>query len=182
MNKDRFYDSIRKSVFRGKLTQVQVDNINVLLAEWESRGLSDLRWLAYILATVYHETGHTMQPVEEGGKGKGKKYGVPDPITKKIYYGRGYSQITWKDNYEKFSKILGIDLVNFPERALETKVATDVIFEGMIRGLFTGKKLSDYFKSNGKADWVGARRIINGTDRAELISAYALAFYSALSL
>lgn len=49
----------------------------------------------------------------------------------------------------------------------------------MDRGLFTGKKLADYFTSKS-SDWVNARRIINGTDRADVIAGYAKDFYNAL--
>ncbi len=65
-----------------------------------------LSYLAYTLATVYHETAYQMQPVEEYGKGAGHEYGIPDPITGKAYYGRGDVQVTWKYNYERLSKLL----------------------------------------------------------------------------
>jgi putative chitinase len=173
-----FFDKIRKSLFK-KLTQSQVDGLTAILDEWEGRKLDDLRWLAYILATTYHESGHTMQPVAEYGKGKGRKYGIPDAITGHIYYGRGFSQITWKSNYEKFSKLLKVDIVNNPDLAMDTRISTDILFEGMLHGLFTGKKLADYFNDKG-ADWTNARRIINGKDCAELIAGYAQKFYEAL--
>ena len=62
-----------------------------------------------------------------------------------------------------------------PDKAL----AAQVMFAGMSQGWFTGKKLSDYFK-DGKADWKNARRIINGTDKADTIAGYGKAFYRAL--
>ena len=54
---------------------------------------ADLRWLAYILATDYHETAYTMQPIEEYGKGAGYDYGEPDPVTGEIYFGTGLVQL-----------------------------------------------------------------------------------------
>jgi putative chitinase len=180
INRQTIFNKIRVSLFNGKLSQLQVDGIETILNEWESRGLIDLRWLAYMLATAYHETGHTFQPIEEYGKGKGRKYGIPDPITGHVYYGRGFVQITWKYNYETFSERLHTDLVNNPDRALDCKISTDILFEGMISGLFTGRKLYDYFNSI-EEDWINARRIINGKDRAELISNYAKAFFKSLS-
>jgi len=179
INRAAFYSKVRQSVFNGKLVQSVVDGFETIFNELENRGISDNRWTAYILGTTYHESGHTMQPVAEFGKGKGRKYGVADPETGKVYYGRGFSQITWKTNYEKFSKLLGVDLVNNPDLALDCKIATDILFEGMTRGIFTGKKLSDYF-SDVKEDWINARRIINGTDCAELIADYSKNFYVAL--
>lgn len=181
MNIDRFkfYQSVRHSIFGGKLTQKQVDGLNTILSEWERQGLADLRWLAYMLATTYHETAATMQPIEEYGKGKGRKYGKPDPETGLVYYGRGYVQLTWKANYETMGALLDKPLVEAPELALKPDIATEILFEGMMKGLFTGKKLSDYF-SGKKEDWVNARRIINGIDKADLIAGYGKKFSNAL--
>ncbi len=36
-----------------------------------------------------------MQPIEEYGRGKGRKYGAPAGPYGKIYFGRGYVQLTW---------------------------------------------------------------------------------------
>ena len=69
--------------------------------------------------------------------------------------------------------------MNHPELALNPTYAAQIMIAGMREGWFTGKKLSDYIK-NGKVDYVGARRIINGTDKAQLIAGYAKQFESAL--
>ena len=82
-------------------------------------------------------------------------------------------QITGETNYERFG------IASNPEMALETGTAIRIIFEGMIKGIFTGKKLSDYNKSIGY-DFVNARRIINGVDRANDIAKYANYFLSIL--
>lgn len=179
INHYEFYNSIRTILFDGKLEQGQVNGVNAIMTEWQKRGLSDLRWLAYMLATVYWECDKTMQPIEEYGKGKSRKYGNIDPISHKVYFGRGFVQLTWKANYEKFSEITGIDLVNYPERALELNVATQILFEGMIKGLFTGVGLPKYFNED-KEDWKNARKIINGLDRAELIAGIAMKFHQAI--
>jgi hypothetical protein len=60
------------------------------------------------------------------------------------------------------------------------RYAIPIMFIGMKDGLFTGKKFADYF-SPAKEDWVNARRIINGTDKAKLIAGHARKFYSAIS-
>ena len=133
-----------------------------------------------MLANTHHETDRTMQPIEEYGKGKGREYGKPDPATKQTYYGRGFVQLTWKANYDTMGKKLGVDLVNHPELALRLNVATQILFVGMMEGRFTGAKLSSYFNPT-KEDWVNARRIINGVDKANLISTYGKAYYAALS-
>lgn len=89
-------------------------------------------------------------------------------------------QLTWKENYDKFGKLLKADLLNNPDLALALTNATKIMFVGMTKGMFTGKKLADYFAGETE-DWVNARRIINGTDRAQLIAGYGKVFYGAIS-
>ena len=103
----------------------------------------DVRWLAYSLATTIHETASTMWPIEEYGKGKGQPYGVPDPDTGEAYYGRGFVQLTWKDNYQKMTPIVDplfpgepIDLVKKPAQALDPHVAAAIMYQGMAAGSF----------------------------------------------
>lgn len=172
---------MRSLLFEGKLKQTQVDGLNEILDEWEAaHAKKDDRFLAYMLATTYHETDKTMQPIEEYGKGKGKAYGKPDPVTGKTYYGRGYVQLTWKENYRKMGAEIKLDLVNNPDSALTNPAATKILFSGMLKGMFTGKKLADYFNGSTE-DWVNARRIINGKDKANLIASHARKFYMAIS-
>lgn len=177
----KFYDTIRVDPFGGHLSQFQVQGIEAILDEWEVRKLTDLRWLAYMLATTYWETAHTMQPIEEyPGSRNGRAYNNPDPETGKKYFGRGFVQLTHKGNYAKMSKYTGEDLVKYPDKALKMIPATIILFEGMIQGLFTGVKLATYFNDT-KSDWVNARKIINGTDKANLIAQIALQFYTAMT-
>lgn len=181
LNRRFFFDYVRQQLFGGRLTQNQVNGLLAILDEWETvHSRKDDRWLAYMLATTYHETDKTMQPIEEYGKGRGKKYGIPDPVTGKTYYGRGFVQLTWKSNYMNMSRVVKDDLVNKPELALKPEYSTKILFFGMMNGSFTGKKLTDYF-SPVKEDWINARRIINGKDKARLIADHALKFYAAIS-
>jgi putative chitinase len=181
INRKFFFDTVRLSLFDGKLKQSQVDGLTCFLNEWENNyAKCDDRWLAYILATIHHETDRTFRAIEEYGKGKGHKYGRPDSQTGKAYYGRGFVQLTWKGNYERMSSVVKRDLVRQPELTLEPTIATQICFHGMMQGSFTGKKLSDYFNPQ-KDDWVNARRIINGTDKANNIASYAKLFYRAIS-
>lgn len=179
IDRKKFFDGVRSGPFPGTLTPAQTGGMSAIMDEWDRRKLTDLRWLAYMLATTYHETARTMQPINEYGKGKGRKYGVPDSKTGQTYYGRGFVQLTWLDNYRRMGTITGTDLVNKPELALQLPIASAIMFEGMIRGTFTGKKLADYF-SGSKDDPVNARRIINGTDKAELIAGLHKQFLSDL--
>lgn len=180
MQRAKFYDSIRQSLFKGKLSPSQVEGVESILNEWDDRNLADLRWLGYILATTYHETAKTMQPVREYGRGKGYKYGKPDPETGQVYYGRGFCQLTWKYNYKRFEDLLGVPLVNNPDLALEPKTAAQILFIGMVKGIYTSKRLSDYFNDE-KDDPVNARRIVNGIDKAKLIAGYHNLFMEAIN-
>lgn len=187
INKKFFFDHVRITLFGGVLKQSQIDGLNSILDEWENKELNDIRHLAYMLATCHHETDRTIKPIVEYGKGKGRKYGQrlkmngkPYTDTKNIFYGRGFVQLTWYENYKKAGDILGIDFISFPEKTLDLNIATRIMFEGMMDGWFTGKKLSDYFNKS-KEDWLNARRIINGTDKASLISDYAHKYYAAIS-
>ncbi len=175
INRTDFFEKIRDSLFSGTLKQPQVDGFNHLLDEWEATENTDERQLAYILATVYHETGKTIQPVKEyGGEAylQSKKY-YP-------YYGRDLVQTTWKDNYEKVKQFSGIDVVTLPQLIGQMPLAAKVAITFMQKGWYTGKKLSDYFNEE-KEDYFNARRIINGTDRAGDIAEYAKEFHQALS-
>lgn len=179
MDRAAFFASVRRrtsGIFGTSLSQGQVNGCTALLDEAEKEG-TPLRFLAYILATAYHETACTMQPVREIGKGKGRPYGKP--VNGKVYYGRGYVQLTWIDNYKRAAKELAIDLVRYPDDALEPDIAAVILFKGMSEGWFTGKKLSDYINLD-KTDYFNARRIVNGTDRASKIAGYAKAFETAL--
>lgn len=179
MNRRSFYAEVRSSLFAGRLGQGQVDGMDALLDEFEQRAGFDRRWFAYILATTFHETARTMQPIEEFGRGRGRPYGEADADTGKSYFGRGFVQLTHKTNYDKLGRKLGKDLVANPELALQPEIATAIIFEGMVAGDFTGKKLGSYFTAS-TSDWYEARRIVNILDRAALIADYGRKFYAAV--
>ena len=154
------------------LNEKQKKGFDFIVAKWKESKLTDVRWLAYMLATAWHETAHTLEPVTEYGsrdyftKYDGRKdLGNVHPGDGYKYRGRGYVQITGRNNYRKY----GIEEI--PEKALEPGYAAEIMVDGMTKGKFTGKKLGDYF-SNKYDDPVNARRIINGTDRAERIAGY----------
>jgi hypothetical protein len=164
-DKKVFWDTLRGSVIQFP-TSRQVIGTEVLLARWEQQPLSDdLRWLAYMLATTYHETAGTMEPIEEYGKGADQPYGLTDPETSQTYYGRGYVQLTWRDNYARVDEKCGYgdddSLEWHAKRALEPEIAVEVLFRGMDEGWFRGDKLSDHFNDDDD-DPYNAREIING--------------------
>lgn len=122
---------------------------------------------AYVLATAYHESAHTMKPIAEMGSQfylRSRRYWP--------YIGRGYVQLTWDYNYKKASTKLGVDFMVHPELLMQAQYAVPILVEGMKDGWFTGKKLSDYIDLQ-HSDFLDARREINSMDKASLIAGYA---------
>ncbi len=164
-----FFAEIHHHPFGGPLTPAQVDGITRILDEWERRKLTLLAWLAYMLATVFHETWREMQPIREKGS---DSYLRAKPYWPWI--GEGLVQVTWADNARKFGAQKPGDCLTWP-------VALRALFDGMINGVFTGRGLSHYFTAR-LSDPINARRIINSLDQAQLIASYFYAFLHALSL
>ncbi|RFB97083.1 hypothetical protein B5K08_06775 [Rhizobium leguminosarum bv. trifolii] len=199
MDRSFFFDAVRGDLFKGEMTHPQVVGITAILDAWDERfSQADRRWLAYILATAYHETAYTMQPVRETlaqsdaraveiletAFAAGRLSWVKTPYWRpdedgRSWLGRGLVQLTHKRNYEAMSVLTGIDLVADPDRAMEMDAAVTILIDGMLQGSFTGHKLADHLNAASE-DWVNARRIVNGTDRAEKLSAYAMAFHAAM--
>jgi hypothetical protein len=179
MDRAKFFATVRSPLFAGKMSDAQVRGIDAILDEAERRG-TPLRHQAYMLATALHETARTMQPIAEYGKGAGREYGVKGKYGQ-VPYGRGYVQLTWDSNYERADKELGLKgaLLRDFNLAMRQDIAAKIMFEGMTAGWFTGKRLGDYIVGD-KADYVGARRIINGTDKAKTIAGHAAVFEAAL--
>ena len=183
LDRTAYFDSVRASLFAGNLSQQQVDGQNDIIDVWETLPARfpdlalDLRWLAYMLATTYHETSQEMWPIEEYGKGAGMPYGAPDSETGQTYYGRGYVQLTWKDNYARATAELELtgldDLVVHAANALDPVIAAKVMYRGMYRGWFRSdskgpQTLPRYFSATAN-DAYTAREIING-DKATIPS------------
>lgn len=164
----------------GQLSQVQTETITGLLA---AAAAWPIGWLAYGLATAWHEAHLT--PQDEWGKGAGHSYGVPGKHGGQIPFGRGLVQLTWDAGYEWADKALALDgalLADF-ELANRPDIAARILVAGMAGGHFTGKKLADYIDKRGThAGFVEARRIINGQDCAARIALYADQFQDALDL
>ena len=190
-----FFHHIRIALLKS-LNQSQVDGLKAKLAV-----IADLpvTYQAYILATAYHETAHTMQPIAEYGKGSSRAYGKwvrgekGDMLGYRngrkhtyrkadyphLYYGRGDVQLTWLDNYLYAGKALGIPLAENPDLALNPEISAKIMRVGMMQGWFTTRKLSD-FMTRTSADFAKARLIINGVDKKDLIARYAEIFAAAL--
>ena len=127
---------------------------------------------AYVLATADWETNHTFKPVREAYWVKNAEQWRKKNLRYYPWYGRGYVQLTWEQNYKLAGEKLKINLTEHPDLALDPVNAADIIVLGMKEGWFTGKKLSDYISLH-ESDFLNARRIINGTDKAKEISILA---------
>jgi hypothetical protein len=177
----KFFDAIRSAF--GTLTQPQVNGFETLLqafgvARWP------ISWSAYGLATAWHETNKTLQPVREA-------YWISEEWRRnnlKYYphYGRGYVQLTWAKNYARADDELdlGGKLISNEDLALQPDIAARIMVHGMEGGWFTGKRLADYLPLAGQAGfdaYTQARRIINGLDKAQEIAKEAQQFEAALA-
>jgi hypothetical protein len=105
--------------------------------------ITDIRQAAYLLGTAYAEAGYSLQRWEADYlyKGAGIPYGPEGPPQKVLnyyrstngkkdyytlgtdskglpYFGRGLIQLTGKDNYQKYGRLIGVDLVNNGDLAL----------------------------------------------------------------
>jgi len=155
---------------------LNLGDTQLIIAECERRGVLRNQ-AAYILATAKWETAHTMKPVVEAywlseeWRSKNLRY-YP-------WHGRGYVQLTWERNYLRAGKALDVDLITDPDRAKDPKYAVPILVVGSMEGWFTGKKIPDYITAQ-KSDFVGARRVINGTDKAQQIADLARDYDEAL--
>ena len=179
MDRSIFFDLYRKNLDgNGVITKEEVQDIDVFLNFFE-RDIKrfTIRQWAYVFATVYHETGKTFKPLRESPD-------RDDAWRKRNfryfpYYGRGYVQLTWERNYALYSKKVGTDLVKNPDKAMDPAIAWYVLVDGFTTGSFTGKRMLHYVNSS-VVDYVNARRIINGVDKAQTIAGYANKFYDIL--
>lgn len=158
--------------------------------------------LAYMLATIRHETYHYTtaeffsEKPEIGGVSYFNKY---DPVLANTpkrreraikngntaqgdgfkYRGRGCVHLTWKNNYKKAQDKFDVNFVDSPDLAGDFKYAVPIMIWGMEEGMFSGKKLNGYINA-GEINYVGSRYIINGQDQAPLIASYAKRFEAIL--
>ncbi|WP_438752075.1 hypothetical protein [Pararhizobium sp. O133] len=204
-NRAAFYAALRGGVlFPNGFTQGQVDGFERLLNVWEQFYSADpLGDLAYDLATSFHETAATMHPIiERGGRSYFKKYEPGTKLGKILgntvkgdgyrFRGEGDVQNTGRRN-AKFASDrlnetfgLGIDLVANPALRGDPIISAHSLFLGNREGWWTGKDLRDFIDDIDESDaedlreFIAARRVVNGTDKAEKIGRYALLFEKAL--
>lgn len=191
------FTTMRRDIAGGRLAQPQVDGVEAILAHWEAcHAFADPRWLAYLLATAWHETARTMQPIHEFGSPAyfNARYSPP-PTGRSArlaadlgnieqddgdrFHGRGFVQLTGRRNYADWSERLGLDMVADPDLCLDPAIAARILVDGAVLGTFTRRRLAD-FLSPCREDWTGARRVINGLDKAARIAAAARRFHAAI--
>jgi hypothetical protein len=154
------------------------ETIRSIIKLCREQGLTLNTQIAYVLATVQWETAHTFKPVKEA-YWKSELWRQQN-LRYFPYYGRGFVQLTWKSNYAKFSGILAIDMIKDPDLALDPYVSAFILVYGFKHGTFTGKAIAHYINES-KTDFIGARRCINGTDKAIQIKNLAYAFLRQLN-
>lgn len=195
-NIEAFWSGLRKVT--GPLDGVQVNIVERLIAATGDWGNG---WLAYALATAWHES--RLKPIRERGNGDGPDADKWDDYLQKYdtgslaaalgntpqadgdgvkYAGRGLVQITGVTNYERAGDALGVNLIGNPDLALEPANAVAILVWGMRKGAFTGKSLATYIGTDGGTvgEFTQARRIINGMDKSDLIAGYAVKIQDAL--
>lgn len=205
MKTELFWNTIRSGLFRGKMTQGAVDTVNAIVDCYYAYYLTtgNQNHLAYILATAYHESYHhtlnpEWNPVREGfaktnfgairavtmmyESGRIKtNYALPH-TNGLSYYGRGFVQVTWPDNYKRVGDLIGEDLYNNPDLLIESiDVSAKALVIGSMEGVYTGRKVSDYTLPDGSFDAFSARRVVNGLDKADKIKKDYEIFNFALS-
>lgn len=170
-----------KSLNHSKLTASREEGFNAIFDFWEGiESFDSLEWLAYELATAWHETGGRMQPVREGfattdaGAYEAvtaycKKKGIDNYARRhkngNSYYGRGYVQLTHAYNYIEMGEHLNLGdrFYDDPDMVLDPLAGAQILIVGMMDGKFrpSAGTLRDYFNSKEQR-WFEARDLING--------------------
>jgi len=183
-NRNKFFLEYRSQF--GSIKQSQVAGIEEILDLFvKLNSTASLQQFAYYLATIKHETANTFKPIREYGNTKYfiKRYFL-NPIQRKWlgnktadsavrYCGRGYAMITGEGIYTRFAKYIGVDILNYPEKALIPEVAFKILDYGLQHGAFTQGKTLNYYISSVRCDYINARRTVNGIDKSLLIKDYA---------
>jgi len=163
-------DKIGKDTLGDDFGTTRDDFVKATIELCPKLGLPLNEQIAYVIATAEHESANTFKPVQEA-------FWLSDKYRKKHfsyypYHGRGYVQLTHKYNYQKYSTLLGIDFVAEPDKVLDRKISLFILVHGCSVGFFSGKRLGEYVNKNEK-DFVGARKVINGRDKAQHIAQLA---------
>ena len=154
---------IKKLTAYGKFNETQIYNAQLILSR-SGMYSNDMRHHAYILSTAIGESN--IMPTKE----KKAEPGTPEYEKQKnryynYYKSRGYVPFKGQEIYRKFGNMMGQDLLDEPKLALDDDIAAWILSIGMHKGLFTGRKLSEFINRIDE-DWLNARRAINRLDKA----------------
>lgn len=206
MDREAFFAALRRresGVFGTSLSQAQVDGTEALIDSMIRNKVNDPWHAGLICANVYKETGGYMLPIKEtvqrGHKDKnpsdaevirrldrawarGQLTWVKTPYWRDGAFGRGPIQTTHWRNYIKMGRRLGLPLREKPELLIEPSHGADSAVIGMMEGLYTGRKVTDYrLPADLDNEWkTHPRRIVNGKDGTDAdIAKYTRAFHKA---
>lgn len=168
----------------------QVRALQSLVGEWDHHPeLTDLRQLAYVLATAAYETWDfrissenlvyrnaarltsvfripqdeapqfVNNPEGLANRIYRDKMGNTEPADGWLYRGRGMIQLTGRNNYHKYGALIGEPLEDEPDLLFNASVASRVTFAFFFGGGLN--KLAPYF-NDAQEDWEGARKVVAG--------------------
>ncbi|MGO4171540.1 peptidoglycan-binding protein [Bosea sp. TAF32] len=185
-----FLRSGKAPMFGTSLSTGQVKGIEGILDGFAKAGDGRDKTLAYGLATARREVGAGMVPVREGFSKNdaaarayvakhypNKGYSKPAGPWGHVYYGRGYGQLTWFDNYD--AEGVAAD----PDRALDPKFAAELLFKALLDGRWNGqgKGIAFYLPTGGPDDLKNARRTVNITDHWQEVADFYRQFMAAIA-
>lgn len=185
-----FLRSNKAPMFGSSLSTSQVRGIEGILDGFAKTGDGRDKTLAYGLATARREVGSGMVPVREGfcetdaaarayvaKHYPNKGYSKPAGPWGHVYYGRGFVQLTWFDNYDREG------IAADPDRALDPEFAAELMFAGLLDGRWNGqgKGIAFYLPTGGPDDLKNARRTVNLTDHWEEIAGFYRQFMGAIA-
>jgi hypothetical protein len=150
-------------------------SVSAIIREAEAQDLTRAQ-IAYVLATAEHESASfgTLEEFASGTMFEGREdLGNTQPGDGPRFKGRGYVQLTGRLNYTAYANRSGIQVVQLPVILMNwPALSVWVLVDGMRRGAYTGHRL-DKFVNKTKQDFINARRVVNGLDRAEKIAKLA---------
>ncbi len=187
INYKNFFLKLNHGLIDDSLSILQRKRIRLIIRFWMNKyPNSDLRCLAYILATADFETDRSFRPIEEKSKGKGERYGMMEKLNGtgysspiQLFYRRGIIPLIWYDNYKHIANRLKVDILNQPQLVLDQDISIQILVDGMMQGWFTGQKLEDYF-STYKNNWSEARSVLKKSEKSELLKSLGLSYFIAL--
>lgn len=138
--------------------QAANDCFDLVSQELMNDGILSAQTMLGALANIRTEVGREFQPIAEYASGaayEGRSdLGNIYPGDGIKYKGRGWIQLTGRDNYDFYGRLIGVDLINNPALALQPSIAAKIV--------------SKFFKIHAldvmclKGNYMQARRVING--------------------